>query len=95
MALPSGLVYPYPPYLGFTEADMETELTNYKTAVKAFNAALSAASINGQSFQFAALEKQRAELDSRGAAIREAIDFLNPGYFQGAPLSDASLATLR
>lgn len=95
MSLPSALVYPYPPYLGFTQSEMEDELTNYKTAVKAFNALLASASVNGQSFQFADLPKQRSELDSRGAAIREALDFLVPGYFQGTPLGDVSLAALR
>ena len=95
MSLPSGLVYPYPPYLGFTQAEMETELANNKAALKALSLSLSSASINGQSFQFADIQKQIDALNQRGAEIRLVMDFLVPGYFQGVTPGDTTLAVLK
>jgi hypothetical protein len=73
---------------------METEFANYKAQVKTLNSQLTAASVNGQSFQFADIQKQLDLLNQRGAEIRIALDYLVPGYFQGATPSDTTAAVL-
>lgn len=43
---------PHGPYFGFTKAELNAELTRYKTAVSGAGSELLGASVNGQSYTF-------------------------------------------
>lgn len=89
------LVVPTGPYLGFTLAQLETELTSYQAQRRALNSALAAASVNGQSFQFATLTAQKAALAETGADLEIAFAYLDPGRFPLNPGTNTSAAVFR
>ena len=92
--LTTTLVVPAGPYFGFTLSELETELTAYKAARVAFSTSLASASVNGQSFQFADLDKQRAALDTKQIDLQIAFAYLDPGRFPMNPPGNTSAATL-
>ena len=86
-------VVPAGAYFGFSLSDLETELDNYIAARKVLTSKLVGASVAGQSFQFAEIEKQRAELDRKQHDIQEAFYFLDPGRFPFPAPTNAAAAT--
>lgn len=72
---------PTGPYWGFTLDELETEQAKLIAERKALNNRLLGSSVNGQSFQFAALDQQRNELDRRMLDLQAAFYYLDPGRF--------------
>ena len=74
---------------------MEDTLTALQTQRKALNSALIGASVNGQSFQFAAAMQQKAALDQMQSDLELAFSYLDPGRFAVNPGTNISAATFR
>lgn len=89
------LIVPTGPYLGYTLAQLETELTSYQAQRRALSTALQAASVDGQSFQFQTLTAQKAALAETGADLEIAFAYLDPGRFPVQPGTNTSAAVLR
>lgn len=95
MSYTSLLTVPAGPYFGFTLSEMEAELDAYKADRKALSNLLQGASVAGQSFQFAELQKQRDTMDQRQNDIQIALNYLDPGRFPFRPPSNAACAVIR
>jgi hypothetical protein len=84
---------PTGPYWGFTLTELETEQARLIADRKALSVRLQGSSVNGQSFQFAVIEQQRAELDRRQLDLQAAFYYLDPGrYPLQAPTDSAAVA---
>ena len=88
----TSLVVPAGPYMGYELSELETELTNYKTARSALNTALTSATVNGQSFQFAQIKDQEAALNRKQTDILVAMAYLDPGRFPINPTTNVAAA---
>lgn len=102
MPAPTDLVVPTGPYLGYTlEAgsnggfNLEDTLTALQTQRKALNASLIGASVNGQSYQFAAAMQQKQTLDQMQSDLELAFAYLDPGRFPVNPGANISATTFR
>lgn len=67
--IPSGV------YFGFSKAEIQTELTRYKEAVKTSSSNLQGASQNGQSYSFGS--RQDMTLAEWQVAIQEALSYFD------------------
>lgn len=88
----TALVVPTGPYFGFTLAQLETELSRLISDRQALSVRLQSSSINAQSFQFADIAAQRAELDRRGADLQAALYYMDPGRFPLQAPTNAAVA---
>lgn len=76
---------PTGPYLGFTFAELEEELTRYKNEVKASGTRIVGASVNGQSFQFG---NREGTLEEWSANLQAALYYLRPDKYPYAAPTD-------
>lgn len=67
--IPSGV------YFGFTKAELQTELTRYKEAIKTSGSTLQGASQNGQSYSFG--PRQDMSLSDWQQALQDALSFFD------------------
>ena len=97
--VPTTQVVPAGPYFGYTLSsgtnngcNLEDALTQLLQDRKNLNASLLGSSVNGQTFQFASIEQQRAEMDRRQQDLQAAFAYLDPGRFPFAPTDRAVVA---
>lgn len=86
----SNQTVPLGPYLGFTFAQLQAELTSLIAQRQAVSS-LVGANVNGQSFNRESSEAQLASISQRTEEVHQALFLLRPDKYPYAPTNRASI----